>query len=96
MCSAFASIGTSARLGLLPVSESANFNRSRQAYKRLENLEAAADKRALMMLPSNRFAALVGDRAGQYSIRINDRWRICFEWPDGQPEPSKIEIVDYL
>jgi proteic killer suppression protein len=68
---------------------------ARQAYKRLELLEAAPDKRALMMLPSNRFEALRGDRAGQYSIRINDRWRICFEWPDGQPEPSNIEIVDY-
>jgi len=75
------------------VSEFQSF--ARQAYKRLEILEAAADKRALMMLPSNRFAALVGDRAGQYSIRINDRWRICFEWPDSQPEPSNIEIVDY-
>lgn len=68
---------------------------ARQAYKRLEILEAAPDKRALMMLPSNRFESLVGDRAGQYSIRINDRWRICFEWHDGQPEPSNIEIVDY-
>jgi toxin HigB-1 len=68
---------------------------ARQAYKRLEILEAAPNKRALMMLPSNRFEALVGDRAGQYSIRINDRWRICFEWPDDQPAPSNIEIVDY-
>src|SRR4051794_6885881 len=66
-----------------------------QAYKRLEILEAALDKRALMMLPSNRFEALVGDRLGQYSIRINDRWRICFEWPADQPAPSNIEIVDY-
>ena len=68
---------------------------ARQAYKRLEILEAAPDKRALTMLPSNRFEALVGDRGGQYSIRINDRWRICFEWPDDQPAPSNIEIVDY-
>jgi proteic killer suppression protein len=68
---------------------------ARQAYKRLEILEAAPDKRALMMLPSNRFEALVGDRADQYSIRTNDRWRLCFEWPDGQPAPSNIEIVDY-
>ena len=68
---------------------------ARRAYKRSELLEAAPDKRALMMLPSNRFEALVGDRAGQYSIRINDRWRFCFEWPDSQPEPSNIEIVDY-
>ena len=67
---------------------------ARQAYKRLEILEAAPDKRAHRMLPSNHFEALVGDRLGQYSIRINDRWRICFEWPDGQPEPSNIETVD--
>src|SRR5678815_4292358 len=68
---------------------------ARQAYKRLEILEAAPDKRALMMLPSNRFEALIGDRVDQYSIRINDRWRNCFEWPDDQPAPSNIEIVDY-
>ena len=48
-----------------------------------------------MHLPSNRFEALKGDRKGQYSIRINDQWRICFEWPDGAPEPFNIEIVDY-
>ena len=75
------------------VSEFQSF--ARQAYRRLEILEAAPDKRALMRLPSNRFEALVGDRAGQYSIRINDRWRICFEWPDGKPAPGNIEIVDY-
>jgi proteic killer suppression protein len=68
---------------------------ARQAYRRLEILEAAPDKRALMMLPSNRFEALIGDRVGQYSIRINNRWRICFEWPDDQSTPSNIEIVDY-
>jgi toxin HigB-1 len=57
----------------------------KQAYKRLEILEAAPNKEALMMLPSNRFEALSGDsfaprvREGQYSIRINDKWRICFE-----------------
>jgi proteic killer suppression protein len=67
----------------------------RQAYKRLEILEAASTKEALMMLPSNRFEALGGDRKGQYSIRINDRWRICFEWPQGAEYPFNIEIVDY-
>jgi proteic killer suppression protein len=44
--------------------------------------------------PGNRFEKLRGDRAGQYSIRINDQWRVCFEWPDGSPEPFNIEIVD--
>jgi toxin HigB-1 len=67
----------------------------RQAYKRLEILEAAPDKETLMMLPSNRFEALGGDRQGQYSIRINDKWRICFEWPDKEEHPFNIEIVDY-
>ncbi|HEV8438800.1 MAG TPA: type II toxin-antitoxin system RelE/ParE family toxin [Methylomirabilota bacterium] len=42
-----------------------------------------------------RFEALSGDRKGQYSIRINDRWRICFEWPEGSPGPVNVEIVDY-
>jgi toxin HigB-1 len=67
----------------------------RQAYKRLEILEAALSKEALMMLPSNRFEALGGDRKGQYSIRINDQWRICFEWIEGEESPFNIEIVDY-
>ena len=67
----------------------------RQAYRRLEILEAAPTKVALMQLPSNRFEALLGNRAGQCSIRINDQWRICFEWPDGTSAPFNIEIVDY-
>jgi toxin HigB-1 len=67
----------------------------RQAYKRLEILEAAPNKETLMMLPSNRFEALGGDRNGQYSIRINEQWRICFEWPDEEDYPFNIEIVDY-
>ena len=46
-------------------------------------------------MPGNRFEALVGDRKGQYSIRINDQWRICFEWADRSPGPSNAEIVDY-
>src|SRR6478609_6552835 len=66
-----------------------------QAYRRLEILEAAINKDALRALPSNRLEALHGDRAGQFSIRINDQWRICFEWPDGEPSPFNIEIVDY-
>jgi len=67
----------------------------RQAYRRLEVLEAAPNKEALMMLPSNRFEALGGSRRGQYSIRINEQWRICFEWPEGEERPHNIEIVDY-
>jgi toxin HigB-1 len=67
----------------------------RQAYKRLEILDAAPSKEALMLLPSNRFEALDGDRQGQYSIRINGKWRICFEWSEQEKQPFNIEIVDY-
>ena len=68
---------------------------ARQAYKRLEILEAAKSREDLMALPSSRFEALGGDRTGQYSIRINQQWRICFEWPAGEPTPYTIEITDY-
>jgi proteic killer suppression protein len=67
----------------------------RQAYRRLETLEAAPNKFALMALPGNHFEALGGDRQGQYSIRINLQWRICFAWPDGESQPFNIEITDY-
>jgi toxin HigB-1 len=75
------------------VREFQGFNR--QAYKRLEMLAAATNLNDLRSLPSNRLEALRGDRAGQYSIRINQQWRICFEWPDGAAGPSKVEMVDY-
>jgi proteic killer suppression protein len=66
---------------------------ARQAEKRLRILDAADSLLALRMLPSNHFEALVGDRRGQYSIRINRQWRICFAWhEDGAHD---IEIVDY-
>jgi proteic killer suppression protein len=66
-----------------------------QAAKRLSILHAAPSLDTLRALPSNRLEAMRGDRAGQYSIRINQQWRICFEWPDGQPGPSNVEILDY-
>jgi proteic killer suppression protein len=62
---------------------------------KLDRLEVAAAVRDLAALPGNRFEALAGDRKGQYSIRINEQWRICFEWPDGALGPSNVEIVDY-
>jgi proteic killer suppression protein len=65
-----------------------------QAHRRLFVLRNAPNLAALRGLQSNRLEALKGDRAGQYSIRINNQWRICFEWPEGDPEPSNIEIVD--
>jgi toxin HigB-1 len=67
----------------------------RAARLKLDRLEAATALKDLAVLPGNRFEALAGDRKGQYSIRINDRWRICFEWLDGAPGPTNVEIVDY-
>lgn len=66
-----------------------------QAEKRLRVLECADSLLVLRSLRSNRLESLKGDRKGQYSIRINDQWRICFEWPDGDMGPSNVEIVDY-
>jgi len=67
----------------------------RQAKKRLLILTGAVSRNGLKQLPSNHFEALGGKRAGQYSIRVNLQWRICFEWPDDAPRPCNIEIVDY-
>jgi toxin HigB-1 len=67
----------------------------RSARLKLDRLESAVTPQDLAALPGNRFEALAGDRKGQYSIRINDQWRICFEWPDSSPGPVNVEIVDY-
>lgn len=67
----------------------------RSARLKLDRMQAATSVRDLAALPGNRFERLTGDRKGQYSIRINDQWRICFEWLDGDPGPSNVEIVDY-
>lgn len=67
----------------------------RQAEKRLEILDAATSLQGLRALRSNRLEALSGDRRGEYSIRINDQWRICFRWPPGETDPLDVEIVDY-
>jgi proteic killer suppression protein len=67
----------------------------RPARLKLDRLDAATSLQDLAALPGNRFEALSGDRKGQYSIRINDRWRICFKWPDYDSGPSNVEIVDY-
>jgi proteic killer suppression protein len=67
----------------------------RVARLKLDRLEAAMVLKDVAALPGNRFEALAGDRKGQFSIRINDQWRICFEWPGGAPGPSNVEIVDY-
>jgi len=67
----------------------------RSARLKLDRLEAATSLKDLGALPGNRFEALSGDRKGQYSIRINDQWRICFEWPERSGGPVNVQIVDY-
>jgi proteic killer suppression protein len=67
----------------------------RSARLKLDRLEASTSLRDLAALPGNRFEALSGDRKRQFSIRINDQWRICFGWLDRAPGPSNVEIVDY-
>ena len=67
---------------------------SRRLSARLDQLDAATSLRDLD-LPGNRLEALKGDRKGQYSIRVNDQWRICFEWPRGADGPANVEVVDY-
>jgi len=65
------------------------------ARLKLDRLEAAVELKDLAALPGNRLEALKGDRKGQYSIRINDQWRVCFEWSGGSSGPTNVEIVDY-
>ncbi|MDX2221546.1 MAG: type II toxin-antitoxin system RelE/ParE family toxin [Rhodospirillaceae bacterium] len=65
----------------------------RVARRKLELLSAARQLAELRIPPGNRLEALKGDRQGQYSIRINDQWRICFRWEDGGA--WNVEIVDY-
>lgn len=67
----------------------------KQVEKRLRILDAATTLNDLAALNSNRLEALKGNRKGQYSIRINDQWRVCFEWPKNEPGPFSVEIVDY-
>jgi proteic killer suppression protein len=65
------------------------------ARLKLDRLEAAVTLEDLAVLPGNRLEALKGSRKGQYSIRINDQWRVCFEWRHAAAGPSEVEIVDY-
>jgi len=68
-------------------------NIERAARRKLLYLNAAKKLEDLRVPPGNRLEALKGDRRGQHSIRINDRWRICFTWNDG--EALNVEIADY-
>jgi proteic killer suppression protein len=73
---------------------SRRFQRIAPAAKRkLDHIHAAASLSDLGAIPGNRLEALAGDREGQYSIRVNDQWRICFRWVDS--DASEVEIVDY-
>jgi proteic killer suppression protein len=65
----------------------------RSAFKKLAVLNAALTLDNLRVPPGNRLEALKGDRTGQYNIRINDRYRVCFQWRDGHA--FNVEIVDY-
>jgi len=65
----------------------------RPARRKLEILDAAGSLQDLRTPPGNRLEKLVGDRKEQHSIRINDRWRICFRWHEG--DAYEVEIVDY-
>jgi len=67
---------------------------ARKAEMKLDQLDAALSLQDLI-LPGNRLEALKGELKGQYSIRINDQWRVCFEWPKGSSGPAQVEIVDY-
>ncbi len=63
------------------------------AARKLDQLDSVTALRELRIPPNNKLEALSGDRKGQYSIRINDQYRICFVWPNLGPD--QVEIVDY-
>jgi proteic killer suppression protein len=63
------------------------------ALRKLRMLNRATSRQELLIPPANRLERLKGDRIGQYSIRINSQWRICFEWQEGNA--FNVEIVDY-
>jgi len=67
-------------------------NIAKVARRKIRQLEIAGHLDDLRVPPGNHLEALKGDRSGQYSIRINDQWRICFRWTDGYAE--NVEIVD--
>ena len=66
-----------------------------QLKKRLLILDAATSLADLRALPSNRLEMLHGKRKGQWSIRVNSKWRLCFIWNQGDTGPSDVEAVDY-
>lgn len=65
----------------------------RLMLRKLVTLDAAETLEDLRVPPGNRLEKLTGDRAGQYSIRVNEQWRVCFRWHDG--DAYDVELVDY-
>ncbi len=65
----------------------------RIALRKLRQLHAVSEVEELVKLPGNRLEKLKGDRKGQWSLRINDQYRICFQWRDG--DAFEVEIIDY-
>ena len=68
-------------------------NLRKALYRRLQILDAACQLDDLRIPPGNRLEALKGKRAGRYSIRVNDQWRLCFSWENG--EATGVEFCDY-
>ena len=66
---------------------------ARMLYRKLQMLDAATTLNDLRVPPGNRLEKLKGDRSGQYSIRVNQRWRLCFYWRDD--EATEVEFCDY-
>jgi len=63
------------------------------ALRRLVQIDSSEELRDLAAPPANRLEALKGDRSGQYSVRINDQYRVCFQWKDG--DAFDVEVTDY-
>ena len=66
---------------------------AKRAFRKLLHIDLAISLNDLAVIPGDRLEALSGNRKGQYSIRINDQWRVCFTWREGGPHD--VEIVDY-
>ena len=67
----------------------------RRAEMVLDRLDMAANLNDVAAFPGHHLEKLSGNRKGQWSVRINDQWRICFRWEKGDAGPSEVEIVDY-
>ena len=92
MIESFASKETE-KIYLGQVSKKLPLDIQRTGRRKLLYLDDAENLQDLLAVPGNKLEKLKGDRAGQYSIRINDQWRICFEWIGNQA--AQVEIIDY-